>query len=101
MAFSGRLFFLQFVSLYFCWRFLYFSLPLMARYGDKLKKSANIEPRAASNIKQKGALTQLLTGYLSPGNPNAFLFSQTLKSWALVGEASWERGFGHCCGVCA
>ncbi|KAI0007844.1 OPT oligopeptide transporter protein-domain-containing protein [Xylariaceae sp. FL0662B] len=32
-----------------------------------------------------GALIQVITGYLLPGNPNAFLFSQTLGSWALAG----------------
>ncbi|KAL2146343.1 hypothetical protein VTI28DRAFT_4368 [Corynascus sepedonium] len=32
-----------------------------------------------------GALIQVLTGYLFPGNPNAFLFAQTLGSWALAG----------------
>ncbi|KAK4033207.1 OPT oligopeptide transporter protein-domain-containing protein [Parachaetomium inaequale] len=32
-----------------------------------------------------GALIQVLTGYLLPGNPNAFLFAQTLGSWALAG----------------
>lgn len=32
-----------------------------------------------------GALIQVLTGYMLPDNPNAFLFSQTLGSWALAG----------------
>ncbi|KAJ0306310.1 hypothetical protein COL516b_004768 [Colletotrichum fioriniae] len=32
-----------------------------------------------------GALIQVITGYLLPGNTNAFLFSQTLGSWALAG----------------
>ncbi|KAK3689215.1 OPT oligopeptide transporter protein-domain-containing protein [Podospora appendiculata] len=32
-----------------------------------------------------GALIQVVTGFLLPGNPNAFLFSQTLGSWALAG----------------
>ena len=32
-----------------------------------------------------GSLIQVITGYLLPGNPNAFLFSQTLGSWALAG----------------
>jgi len=32
-----------------------------------------------------GALIQVVTGYILPGNPNAFLFSQTLGSWALAG----------------
>ncbi|KAL2263369.1 hypothetical protein VTK26DRAFT_7090 [Humicola hyalothermophila] len=32
-----------------------------------------------------GALIQVVTGYLLPGNPNAFLFAQTLGSWALAG----------------
>lgn len=34
-----------------------------------------------------GALIQVITGYLLPGNPNAFLFAQTLGSWALAGYA--------------
>ncbi|KAJ0384647.1 hypothetical protein COL922a_007962 [Colletotrichum nupharicola] len=32
-----------------------------------------------------GALIQVITGYMLPGNTNAFLFSQTLGSWALAG----------------
>lgn len=32
-----------------------------------------------------GALIQVITGYLLPGNSNAFLFAQTLGSWALAG----------------
>ncbi|KAI0018181.1 OPT oligopeptide transporter protein-domain-containing protein [Xylariomycetidae sp. FL0641] len=32
-----------------------------------------------------GSLIQVITGFLLPGNPNAFLFSQTLGSWALAG----------------
>ncbi|KAK3347049.1 OPT oligopeptide transporter protein-domain-containing protein [Lasiosphaeria hispida] len=32
-----------------------------------------------------GALIQVITGFMLPGNPNAFLFSQTLGSWALAG----------------
>ncbi|KAL2166986.1 hypothetical protein VTG60DRAFT_1880 [Thermothelomyces hinnuleus] len=32
-----------------------------------------------------GALIQVLTGYLLPGNPHAFLFAQALGSWALAG----------------
>ncbi|OAA57545.1 Tetrapeptide transporter, OPT1/isp4 [Niveomyces insectorum RCEF 264] len=32
-----------------------------------------------------GSLIQVVTGYLLPGNPNAFLFAQTLGSWALAG----------------
>ncbi|KAK4233856.1 OPT oligopeptide transporter protein-domain-containing protein [Achaetomium macrosporum] len=32
-----------------------------------------------------GSLIQVLTGYLLPGNPNAFMFAQTLGSWALAG----------------
>ena len=34
-----------------------------------------------------GSLIQVLTGYLLPGNPTAFLFAQTLGSWALAGYA--------------
>ncbi|KAI1333731.1 OPT oligopeptide transporter protein-domain-containing protein [Xylariaceae sp. FL0016] len=32
-----------------------------------------------------GSLIQVITGFLLPGNPNAYLFSQTLGSWALAG----------------
>ena len=32
-----------------------------------------------------GALVQIITGFMLPGNPNAFLFAQTLGSWALAG----------------
>lgn len=32
-----------------------------------------------------GSLIQVITGYLLPNNPNAFLFSQALGSWALAG----------------
>ncbi|KAJ4420300.1 oligopeptide transporter 6 [Neurospora sp. IMI 360204] len=32
-----------------------------------------------------GALVQVITGFLLPGNTNAFLFAQTLGSWALAG----------------
>ncbi|GJN75641.1 hypothetical protein PLIIFM63780_009148 [Purpureocillium lilacinum] len=32
-----------------------------------------------------GTLIQIITGYLLPNNPNAFLFGQTLGSWALAG----------------
>ncbi|CAH0018934.1 unnamed protein product [Clonostachys rhizophaga] len=32
-----------------------------------------------------GSLIQVITGFLLPGNPNAFLFSQTLGGWALAG----------------
>ncbi|KAK3377360.1 OPT oligopeptide transporter protein-domain-containing protein [Lasiosphaeria ovina] len=34
-----------------------------------------------------GALVQVITGFVLPGNPNAFLFAQTLGSWALAGYA--------------
>ena len=33
-----------------------------------------------------GSLVQVLTGYLLPGSPGAFLFGQTLGSWALAGH---------------
>lgn len=32
-----------------------------------------------------GSLIQVITGFILPGNPNAFLFAQTLGSWALAG----------------
>ncbi len=32
-----------------------------------------------------GALIQIITGYLLPNNANAFLFAQTVGSWALAG----------------
>jgi OPT family oligopeptide transporter len=32
-----------------------------------------------------GSLIQVITGFLLPNNPNAFLFGQTLGSWALAG----------------
>jgi OPT family oligopeptide transporter len=32
-----------------------------------------------------GSLIQVITGFLLPNNPNAFLFSQSLGSWAIAG----------------
>jgi OPT family oligopeptide transporter len=32
-----------------------------------------------------GSLIQVITGFVLPNNPNAFLFAQTLGSWALAG----------------
>jgi OPT family oligopeptide transporter len=32
-----------------------------------------------------GSLIQVITGFLLPNNPNAFLFAQTLGSWAIAG----------------
>lgn len=32
-----------------------------------------------------GALIQVITGFLLPGNYNAYLYGQTLGSWALAG----------------
>jgi OPT family oligopeptide transporter len=32
-----------------------------------------------------GSLIQVITGFMLPNNPNAFLFAQTLGSWALAG----------------
>jgi OPT family oligopeptide transporter len=32
-----------------------------------------------------GSLIQVITGYMLPNNPNAFLFGQTLGAWALAG----------------
>lgn len=36
-------------------------------------------------------LLQVITGYLCPGNPNAYLISQALGNWAIVGQAD-----GYC-----
>ncbi|KAK3901545.1 OPT oligopeptide transporter protein-domain-containing protein [Staphylotrichum tortipilum] len=49
-----------------------------------------------------GSLIQVLTGYLLPGNPNAFLFAQTLGSWALAGYADnyvQDNKLGHYCKI--
>lgn len=32
-----------------------------------------------------GALIQVITGFILPGNANAYLYAQTLGSWALAG----------------
>lgn len=32
-----------------------------------------------------GSLIQVITGFVLPGNPNAYLYGQTLGSWALAG----------------
>ncbi|KAJ4390864.1 oligopeptide transporter 6 [Gnomoniopsis smithogilvyi] len=34
-----------------------------------------------------GSLIQVITGFVLPGNPNAYLYGQTLGSWALAGYA--------------
>jgi OPT family oligopeptide transporter len=47
-----------------------------------------------------GTLIQVITGYLLPGNPNAFLYAQTLGSWALVGFSDnyvQDQKLAHLC----
>jgi len=49
-----------------------------------------------------GALIQVITGYALPNNPNAFLFSQTLGSWALAGYADnyvQDQKMAHYCNI--
>jgi OPT family small oligopeptide transporter len=49
-----------------------------------------------------GSLIQVITGYLLPGNPNAFLFSQTLGSWALAGYGDnyvQDQKMAHYCKI--
>ena len=49
-----------------------------------------------------GALIQVITGYMLPGNPNAFLFSQTLGSWALAGYGDnyvQDQKLAHYCHI--
>ncbi|KAK1763650.1 OPT-domain-containing protein [Phialemonium atrogriseum] len=49
-----------------------------------------------------GALIQVITGYMLPNNPNAFLFSQTLGSWALAGYGDnyvQDQKMAHYCKI--
>ncbi|KAM0666872.1 hypothetical protein ACQRIT_005572 [Beauveria bassiana] len=49
-----------------------------------------------------GALIQIITGYLLPDNPNAFLFSQALGSWALAGYGDnyvQDQKMAHYCKI--
>jgi len=49
-----------------------------------------------------GSLIQVITGYLLPDNPNAFLFSQSLGSWALAGYADnyvQDQKMAHYCKI--
>jgi OPT family oligopeptide transporter len=49
-----------------------------------------------------GALIQIITGAVLPGNPNAFLFAQTLGSWALAGYSDnyvQDQKMAHYCKI--
>jgi OPT family oligopeptide transporter len=49
-----------------------------------------------------GTLIQVITGYLLPGNTNAFLFSQTLGAWALAGYGDnyvQDQKMAHYCKI--
>ncbi|KAM4066571.1 OPT oligopeptide transporter protein [Hirsutella rhossiliensis] len=49
-----------------------------------------------------GSLVQIMTGYLLPDNPNAFLFAQTLGSWALAGYGDnyvQDQKMAHYCKI--
>lgn len=49
-----------------------------------------------------GALIQVITGFLLPGNTNAFLFAQTLGSWALAGYGDnyvQDQKMAHYCKI--
>ncbi|PNY21070.1 Oligopeptide transporter 2 [Tolypocladium capitatum] len=49
-----------------------------------------------------GSLVQIVTGYLLPNNPNAFLFGQTLGSWALAGYGDnyvQDQKMAHYCKI--
>jgi OPT family small oligopeptide transporter len=49
-----------------------------------------------------GALIQVITGFILPGNPNAFLFAQTLGSWALAGYSDnyvQDQKMAHYCKI--
>ncbi|KJZ74505.1 hypothetical protein HIM_06101 [Hirsutella minnesotensis 3608] len=49
-----------------------------------------------------GSLVQIITGYLLPDNPNAFLFAQTLGSWALAGYGDnyvQDQKMAHYCKI--
>jgi hypothetical protein len=49
-----------------------------------------------------GALIQVITGFILPNNPNAFLFARTLGSWALAGYRDnyvQDRKMAHYCKI--
>ena len=49
-----------------------------------------------------GSLIEVITGYMLPGNPNAFLFAQTLGSWALAGYGDnyvQDQKMAHYCKI--
>lgn len=49
-----------------------------------------------------GSLIQVITGFILPGNPNAFLFAQTLGSWALAGYGDnyvQDQKMAHYCKI--
>lgn len=49
-----------------------------------------------------GSLVQIITGFLLPNNPNAFLFGQTLGSWALAGYGDnyvQDQKMAHYCKI--
>jgi len=48
------------------------------------------------------ALLQMISGYVTPGNANAFLFAQTLGGWALAGYADnyvQDQKLAHYCKI--
>jgi len=49
-----------------------------------------------------GSLIQVITGFILPNNPDAFLFSQTLGSWALAGYGDnyvQDQKMAHYCKI--
>lgn len=49
-----------------------------------------------------GSLVQIITGFILPNNPNAFLFGQTLGSWALAGYGDnyvQDQKMAHYCKI--
>jgi len=49
-----------------------------------------------------GSLIQIITGFILPNNPNAFLFAQTLGSWALAGYGDnyvQDQKMAHYCKI--
>jgi hypothetical protein len=49
-----------------------------------------------------GSLIQVITAFVLPGNPNAFLFAQTLGSWALAGYGDnyvQDQKMAHYCKI--
>ena len=49
-----------------------------------------------------GSLIEVITGFMLPGNPNAFLFAQTLGSWALAGYGDnyvQDQKMAHYCKI--